>query len=76
MCMTLGVPLAPEKTEGPAQRIKYLSLELDAVQKQIQVPSSKVQATRRQINHLAPGPHLWRDDRCTGHLKECVFFKN
>ena len=56
MCKTLGVPLAPEKTEGPVQVIQYLGLEIDTVQACIKVPTSKVQATRQKIHNLLSKP--------------------
>lgn len=32
LCSELGVPLAHEKTEGPATRITFLGVELDSVE--------------------------------------------
>ena len=52
MCATLGVPLAPEKTEGPVQTIQYLGLEIDSIHAQVRVPRSKVRATCQKIHHL------------------------
>jgi hypothetical protein len=52
MLLTLGVPLAPEKTVGPVNTIQYLGLQIDAVRKQIRVPPSKVSTTCQQIRDL------------------------
>ena len=50
LCEEVGVPLAPEKTMGPAQVIKYLGLEIDTLQGQVKVPEDKVQAISKQIH--------------------------
>ena len=49
-CSELGVPLAAEKTEGPAQNLTYLGLELDALRGQVRVPADKVSAISAQIH--------------------------
>ncbi|XP_062828282.1 uncharacterized protein LOC134296685 isoform X1 [Anolis carolinensis] len=38
----LGVPLAPDKTEGPATKLTFLGIELDTVQQASSLPREKV----------------------------------
>ena len=50
-CERLGVPIAPDKCEGPATRLTYLGIEIDTVQMQLRLPEEKlrrVQATVRE----------------------------
>ena len=49
LCSTLGVPLAPEKTVGPAQVLTYLGLDINTVDRTVCIPADKVQATSRLI---------------------------
>ena len=47
-CNRLGVPIAPDKCEGPVTRLTYLGIEVDTVQMQLRLPEEKlrrVQAT-------------------------------
>ena len=47
-CNRLGVPIAPDKCEGPVTRLTYLGIEADTVQMQLRLPEEKlrrVQAT-------------------------------
>ena len=44
MCKEVGVPLAPEKTEGPTTCLTFLGLQLDSVRQLVQVPQVKVGA--------------------------------
>ena len=57
-CGELGVPLASEKTEGPAQVITYLGLEIDALRAQVRVPPDKVQAMTNQIGVVLSRPKI------------------
>ena len=50
-CERLGVPIAPDKCEGPSTRLTYLGIEIDTVQMQLRLPEEKlrrVQATVRE----------------------------
>ena len=42
LCAQLGVPLAPEKTEGPAQVLTFLGIELDTVEMEARLPLEKL----------------------------------
>ena len=47
-CNRLGVPVAPEKCEGPTTMLTYLGIEVDTMQMQLRLPEQKlrrVQAT-------------------------------
>ena len=47
-CSRLGVPVAPEKCEGPTTMMTYLGIEVDTMQMQLRLPEQKmrrVQAT-------------------------------
>ena len=41
-CTEFGVPLAIDKTEGPATHMTFLGLEIDSVAQEVWVPSEKV----------------------------------
>ena len=43
MCELLGVPLAPEKCEGPQTCLEYLGFELDTIKGEIRLPEEKLQ---------------------------------
>ncbi|XP_077779111.1 uncharacterized protein LOC144326428 [Podarcis muralis] len=45
----LGVPLAAEKTEGPATRLTYLGIELDTVAQSSRLPVEKIAALKQLI---------------------------
>ncbi len=49
VCEVLGVPLAPEKTEGPSPIITFLGLEIDTVKQQVKVPADKLKTLRNLI---------------------------
>ena len=43
---TLGVPIAPEKIEGPSTKIKFLGLEVDTIAMEIRLPEDKLNALK------------------------------
>ena len=45
----LGVPVAKEKTEGPATSIIYLGIEVDSVAGVLRLPREKLQRLQREI---------------------------
>lgn len=54
MCAELGVPLAPEKTMGPATSLPFLGITLDTVLMEARLPPDKVEkclATLRNFRH-------------------------
>ena len=42
MCADVGVPLAPDKTEGPAQVLTFAGIQLDTQQLEARLPEEKV----------------------------------
>ena len=49
VCSTLGVPVAPEKTEGPAQSITFLGITIDTAMGQLRLPQDKLSRLRSKI---------------------------
>ena len=50
ICKKFGVPLASDKTEGPATRITFLGLAIDTARREIQVPSDKIAAIMSKLD--------------------------
>ncbi|XP_053105446.1 uncharacterized protein LOC128324664 isoform X1 [Hemicordylus capensis] len=48
----LGVPLAPEKTEGPTTRLAFLGIEIDTVAQCCRLPPEKVLALEQRLRQL------------------------
>ncbi len=42
-CNDVGVPMAPEKTEGPSQILTFAGIELDCVKNEARLPKEKVE---------------------------------
>jgi len=42
LCEMLGLPLAPEKTEGPVQCLTFLGIELDTLKLESRLPASRL----------------------------------
>jgi len=49
ICSNIGVPLAPEKTEGPATCLSFAGIELDSVSCTARLPQGKLQKYRALI---------------------------
>ena len=49
ICDNLGVPLASEKSVGPATKLTYLGLEIDSMKQEVSVPADKLISIRRKI---------------------------
>ena len=49
VCQRFGVPIAQEKTEGPATNLTFLGLAIDTVARQIQIPTDKQVALQNTI---------------------------
>ena len=41
-CLELGLPVAPEKVEGPSSTLTFLGIEIDSVAREIRLPRSKL----------------------------------
>lgn len=52
LCEYLGVPIAPEKTQGPSNCLEFLGLGIDSVQGTIFVPKEKVDELLGKIKYV------------------------
>ncbi|XP_070608807.1 uncharacterized protein [Erythrolamprus reginae] len=52
LCAQLGVPLASEKTEGPATRITFLGIELDSEEQSSRLPLEKLVKIKRKLDEV------------------------
>lgn len=59
MCEDVGVPLAAEKTEGPAQVLTFAGIELDTLRLEARLPEEKV------VKFGAQAMRLGRRKKCT-----------
>ena len=49
LCHYLGVPIAPEKTEGPKKVLIFLGLQLDSVRQTVTIPLEKLLEIKEKI---------------------------
>jgi len=49
ICATLGVPLAPDKTIGPASKLTFLGLQIDSVVQTVSVPQNKLEKITEKV---------------------------
>ena len=42
VCQDLGIPLAPEKEEGPSTKLTHLGIEIDTVKAELRLPEEKL----------------------------------
>ncbi|XP_055340730.1 uncharacterized protein LOC129589861 [Paramacrobiotus metropolitanus] len=49
LCQDLGVPLAPEKTEGPSAQLTFLGICIDSESQTLSIPASKVQELQNEF---------------------------
>ena len=50
-CDTLGMPIAHEKTKGPATRLTVLGIELDTLAMEMRLPSEKLERLSTLLKH-------------------------
>lgn len=50
LCTDIGVPLSPEKTFLPSQKMTFLGYELDSLEMSIRLPIDKVEKCKEEIN--------------------------
>ena len=48
-CYTLEIPVAPEKTVGPATTLTFLGLQLDTLQREISLPQHKLAILKEEL---------------------------
>ena len=51
VCKDFGVPIAQDKTEGPTTGITFLSMVIDIINQQIQVPQSKIVSVLAKLGY-------------------------
>ena len=51
LCNTLGIPLAPEKTEGPATCLTFAGIEIDTLEMTARLPADKLAKARQIISN-------------------------
>ena len=67
---TLGVPLAEEKTEGPATSIEFLGIKLDTITYQASLPQEKLNRITLIISNFSSTPSCTKQQllQLLGHL--------
>ena len=48
----LGLPLAEEKTEGPATSLIFLEIKLDMMQQTLKLPQNKLKGLKARVNDM------------------------
>ena len=56
LCEEQGVPVAPEKTEGPKSTLTFLGIEIDAQALQLRLPEDKLADLKARLAYWGPGP--------------------
>ena len=51
ICEQVGLPVAPEKTEGPTTCLTFLGIEIDTQTNQLRLPQDKLDKLRSTIGH-------------------------
>ena len=62
MCNHLGVPLAPEKTVGPATVLQFTGITLDSVRQEGRLPEGKLRTCRV----------MFKNFHCQARLSVCL----
>jgi len=52
VCKELGVPIAPEKTEGPATELIFLGLKINSAEETVTIPEDKLIKLRELLTNL------------------------
>ena len=50
VCQELGVPLAPEKQDGPAEVLTFLGIEIDTIRQELRLPAKKLERLLRMVD--------------------------
>ena len=51
-CRELGIPVAPEKTEGPTTKLTFLGIQLDSLSMCTALPADKIRCLRSMVHSL------------------------
>lgn len=75
MCKRLGVPLAPEKTEGPSRCLSFAGIELDTETMEARLPPEKITKYLNLVNeHAHKKKATLRDmQSLVGSLNHCCY---
>lgn len=49
VCQSLGVPVAPEKIEGPSTTLTFLGIEVDTIHSELRLPPVKVRKLQQEV---------------------------
>ena len=55
-----GFTVAPDKTEGPAQKLVYLGIEIDTISMELRLPQDKLTRLRAMLCNWLPNGHAIR----------------
>ena len=74
-CETIGIPLAPEKTEGPASTITFAGIELDSVRMEARIPQEKLDRYRKLVSDYKNKKKITLVElqRVIGSLQHCSY---
>ena len=50
VCNELGVPLAPEKQDGPAEVLTFLGIEINTIRQELRLPMEKLRRLLLMVN--------------------------
>ena len=75
LCETLGIPLAPEKTEGPLTTLTFAGIELDSISMEARLPMEKIGRYRDLIRSIKSCKRvtLRQLQSAIGALNHCVY---
>ena len=74
ICTRLGVPLAVEKREGPAQVLVFLGIILDSVRMELRLPEEKLQRMSSMVEEWLPRRSCTKKELLSlmGHLQHAA----
>ena len=74
ICKRLGVPLAVEKREGPAQVLVFLGIILDSVRMELRLPEEKLQRMPAMVEEWLPRRSCTKKELLSliGHLQHAA----
>ena len=52
ICENIGIPIAHNKTLGPAQVLTFLGIEIDCINQKVLLPEEKLNKCRQEIKQL------------------------
>ena len=70
-CERLGLPVAPEKTEGPCTRLTFLGIEIDTMANQLRLPRDKQENLQTALRYWMGHEHS-QGPRRSGSKRELL----